>query len=125
LEDTEKTKEMVDKICEKKGQEISQHIVDQLNYHSGNIELWVDKIDLRNCKKGDRLLSSQGAILEYVSPTPFKGHTYLDHVVRYIQDKDGKSFGDECYGTRTNNGLVYLNKRRLETDHDIIKILFH
>ncbi|MCK9558796.1 MAG: hypothetical protein M0R50_12275 [Candidatus Cloacimonetes bacterium] len=58
-------------------------------------------VDLSKCKKGDILISSHGAKLEYIAPTPWKHYTYLDHVVRYIEDADGKSFGDENYGTRT------------------------
>lgn len=79
-------------------------------------------VDLRNCKAGDTLLSKHGAILEYVSPTPWNGYRYLDHVVKYIKDVNGKSFGNECYGTRTHDGFVY-RKKRLESDHDIVEII--
>ena len=48
-------------------------------------------VDLSKCKKGDILISSHGAKLEYIAPTPWKHYTYLDHVVRYIEDKDGIS----------------------------------
>jgi hypothetical protein len=44
-------------------------------------------------------------------------------VVRYIEDKDGKSFGEENYGTRTHDGFVFAKKRIPETDHDIIEII--
>lgn len=81
------------------------------------------KIDLSMCKKGDTLISSQGAMLEYVCPTPWKHYNYLDHVVKYVEDKDGKSFGDNNYGTRTNDGFVFKKKRNPETDHDIVKII--
>jgi hypothetical protein len=80
-------------------------------------------IDLRNCEKGDLLVSSQGSVLEYISPTPYKEYTYLDHVVRYITDKDGNSMGNENYGTRTKDGFVFAKNRIPETDHDIIKII--
>lgn len=83
----------------------------------------MDKIDLRNCKKGDVLISSHGAKLEYIAPTPYKGYSYLDHVVKYIEDKDGKSFGEENYGTRTHDGYVFANVRKPETDHDIVEIV--
>lgn len=83
----------------------------------------MSKIDLRNCKKGDILISSQGSTLEYVSPTPWKHYTYLDHVVKYIEDKDGNSMGEENYGTRTHDGFTYANNRMPETDHDIIEVL--
>ncbi len=85
----------------------------------------MEKIDLSKCKKGDMLISSHGAKLEYIAPTPWGQHRYLDHVVRYIEDVDGKSFGDECYGTRTNDGFVYVKNRKPETDHDIVKIVKH
>jgi hypothetical protein len=79
-------------------------------------------VDLNKCKKGDVLISSQGAILEYVSPTPWEHYNYLDHVVRYVKDKDGNSFGENNYGTRTNDGFVYIKKRIPEIDHDIVEI---
>ena len=80
-------------------------------------------VDLRNCKKGDLLLTSQGSILEYICPTPWKYYRYLDHVVRYVKDKDGKKFTEDNYGTRTNDGFVFAKNRKPETDHDVIKIL--
>lgn len=80
-------------------------------------------VDLRTCKKGDILISSLGATLEYICPTPWKYITYLDHVVRYIKDKDGKSFGKECYGTRTHDGFAYLKRRNPKIDHDIVEII--
>lgn len=80
------------------------------------------KIDLRICKKGDILISSQGAKLEYISPTPYEHLTYLDHVVRYIKDKDGKGMGKNNYGTRTHDGFVFAKNRIPETDHDIVEI---
>lgn len=79
-------------------------------------------IDLSKCKKGDILISSQGAILEYVAPTPWNGYKYLDHVVRYIEDKDGRAYSENCYGTRTNDGFAYAKQRRPEIDHDIVEI---
>lgn len=80
-------------------------------------------IDLSKCKKGDILISTHGAKLEYIAPTPWKHYTYLDHVVKYIEDVDGKSFGDENYGTRTNDGFTFAKNRKPETDHDIAKVL--
>jgi len=80
-------------------------------------------IDLRTCKKGDILISSQGSKLMYISPTPYENYTYLDHVVKYVEDKNGKPYPEECYGTRTHDGFVYANKRVPETDHDIIEIV--
>lgn len=80
-------------------------------------------IDLRNCKKGDLLLSSQGAILEYIAPTPYKEWFYADHVVRYVKDRNGNPFPENCYGTRTHDGFTYILNREPKTDHDIIEIL--
>ena len=83
----------------------------------------MEKIDLSKCKKGDILISSHGAKLEYIGPTPEGPYTYLDHVVRYIEDKDGNTFGDENYGTRTNDGFTFALNRKPETDHDIVQII--
>lgn len=80
-------------------------------------------IDLSKCKAGDILISSQGAKLEYVAPTPWKHYTYLDHVVRYVEDVDGKSFAKDNYGTRTNDGFTFAMNRKSETDHDIMEII--
>lgn len=81
------------------------------------------KIDLRDCEKGDILHSSQGAKLEYVCPTPYGHYTYLDHVVKYIEDEHGNSYTEDNYGTRTHDGFVFANNRIPETDHDIVKII--
>ena len=81
------------------------------------------QINLSKCEKGDILISSQGAVLEYIAPTPWNGYTYLDHVVKYIKDKDGTSFGNKSYGTRTNDGFVFRKVRIPETDHDIVEII--
>ncbi len=80
------------------------------------------KIDLRNCKHGDILISTQGVKLEYISPTPWNEISYLDHVVRYIEDENGNSFGRDNYGTRTHDGFVFQKNRIPETDHDIALI---
>jgi len=82
------------------------------------------KINLNTCNRGDILISSHGAKLEYIAPTPYKHYTYLDHVVRYIEDVNGESFGEENYGTRTNDGFTYAKNRKPETDHDIVEIIF-
>lgn len=84
-----------------------------------------NKVDLSKCKKGDTLISYLGAELEYVSRTPWKQYTYLDHVVKYIKDKDGVSFGENVYGTRTNDGYVFKLNRTPETDHDIVNVIHH
>ena len=81
-------------------------------------------IDLNTCKKGDILISSLGATLMYIGKTPLLGYTYLDHVVQYKKEKDGKAYPKKCYGTRTNDGFVFRENRIPETDHDIIKIIY-
>ena len=80
-------------------------------------------IDLSKCKKGDILISSQGARLEYVAPTPWGNYDYLDHVVRFVKDAHGIPFMDGIYGTRTNDGFVYQKYRNPKTDHDIVKVI--
>jgi hypothetical protein len=77
------------------------------------------KIDLNTCEAGDILISSHGEKLEYISKTPYNNYTYLDHVVRYT----GEEFGDNNYGTRTNDGFVFAKNRKPETDHDIVEII--
>ena len=77
------------------------------------------EIDLNTCEKGDILISSQGARLEYISKTPWKHYNYLDHVVKYLD----KEFGKNSYGTRTNDGFVFAKNRIAETDHDIVEII--
>lgn len=68
-------------------------------------------IDLRNCKKGDKLKSVHGMILTYDRPLP--AGSYYDHQVIYP---------DGSFGTRTHDGYVARNKR-LPEDHDIVEIL--
>ncbi|MFW5700757.1 MAG: hypothetical protein ACOCWM_03620 [Cyclobacteriaceae bacterium] len=75
------------------------------------------------CEKGDILISAHGAKLEYICPTPWKHFNYLDHVVRYIEDANGNSFGEENYGTRTHDGFVFAKKRIPEVDHDIVRVI--
>jgi hypothetical protein len=80
-------------------------------------------INLNDCAQGDTLISSHGAILEYVAPTPWGYYTYLDHVVRFLFDRNGRSVEVESYGTRTSDGYVFSKKRIPETDHDIVHII--
>jgi hypothetical protein len=69
-------------------------------------------IDLRNCKKGDKLISKHGETLKYVKHQP---EEYFPHRVEYA---DGSG------GSQTDNGFVMHNdSRRLETDHDIVKVI--
>ena len=69
-------------------------------------------VDLNICDKGDILISVHGDKLKYVSPTTSE---YLDHIVEY----EDKNLGN---GSRTNDGYVF-KYNRLETDHDIVKII--
>lgn len=70
-------------------------------------------VDLNKCKKGDKLVSKHGDILEYVQRLP-EEH-YYDHEVKY---PDGSG------GTRMNDGFVYKNPdKRLECDHDIVEVI--
>lgn len=85
------------------------------------------KVDLRTCKKGDILIGSHGAKLKYICPTPWGSFTYLDHVVEYIEMKDGTkpkdAYGLNNYGTRTHDGFVFAHNRDPEIDEDIIEII--
>ena len=66
-------------------------------------------IDLRNCKKGDKLISNHGEVLTYVRHEP---EAYFPHIVKYANGSDG---------SRTNDGYVMHNEsKRLETDHNIV-----
>ena len=78
------------------------------------------KIDLNTCKRGDILIGSHGLKLEYISKTPWKHNTYLDHVVKYPSSDE---YGDNNYGTRTNDGFVFAKNRKPEIDHDIVEII--
>ena len=73
-----------------------------------------NNIDLRECVKGDLLISSLGGKLKYLRPT--NEHEYLDHVVEYLDDNLGS-------GTRTHDGFVMKYDRDSKIDHDIIKII--
>ncbi len=78
---------------------------------------WVEgtglgKIDLRDCKPGDILVTRSGKTVEYVGPTE-KGN-YYDHVVKYN--------GGHSYGSRTHDGYVFRKNRR-DDDEDIIHVL--
>lgn len=74
-------------------------------------------IDLNTCKKGDILISKHGEKLTYVEPLNPETD-YYDHRVQYSSPGLG-------YGTRTNDGFVMRNvAKRLETDHDIVEIIY-
>lgn len=84
----------------------------------------MENIDLSTARPGDKLISSLGGVLEYVSTTPWRQYTYLDHVVKYITiPGDRTVLGGSEYGTRTNDGFVFAHNRIPATDHDIIRII--
>lgn len=68
-------------------------------------------IDLRECVKGQKLLSKHGMVLTYVGPLP--DNDYYDHEVRY--PGGGR-------GSRTHDGLTFKSNR-MDSDHDIVEIL--
>lgn len=78
------------------------------------------KVDLRNCKKGDILISKHGAILEYLAPLP-EEH-YYDHSVKYLWLDGVLNEGQLGNGTRNDDGSVFKSKR-LDTDHDIVAVI--
>lgn len=70
-------------------------------------------IDLRNCRPGDKLLTRQNKVVEYVGPLP-ETH-YYDHEVRYANGS---------IGTRCHDGFTYRNEdKRMPEDEDIIEVL--
>ena len=75
------------------------------------------EIDLNTCKKGDILISKHGLKLTYVKKLNPE-IDYYDHEVKY----EDRMMGN---GTRTNDGFVMRNESsRLETDHDIVEIIY-
>lgn len=67
-------------------------------------------IDLNTCKSGDKLISRHGTELTYVRKNL---EPDWPHTVRYP---------DGSFGTRTNDGHVFIYIRRPE-DEDIVKII--
>ena len=71
------------------------------------------KVDLRECKTGDRLVSKHGVVLEYVSP--LEDENDYDHLVKYPNGSGG---------TRIHSGHVFRNPGiRLFEDHDIVQVI--
>ena len=71
-------------------------------------------IDLRNCKKGDKLLTKHSTILEYVEALDPEIH-YYSHRIKYPNGSDG---------TRVDSGHVFKNpESRLDSDEDVVEIL--
>jgi hypothetical protein len=80
------------------------------------------KIDLRNCKEGDILITSLGGVCEYLSP--LDESDYFDHKIKYLHIPDDTiAIGDSCEGSRTHDGFVFRKNRIPKTDHDIVKVL--
>ena len=67
------------------------------------------KVDLRDCKPGDILITRNGRTAEYVGPSD----GYYDHEIKFEKDS---------YGTRTHDGYVFRKNRR-DDDDDIIQVL--
>ena len=67
------------------------------------------KVDLRDCKPGDILVTRSGKTAEYVGPSD----GYYDHEIKFEKNS---------YGTRTHDGYVFRKNRR-DDDDDIIKVL--
>ena len=61
-------------------------------------------IDLRFCKEGDILITSQGLKMKYLEPT-LKGHFY-DHHVQYLDGKYKSNQGD-------GNSIIWQNNEYL------------
>jgi len=71
-------------------------------------------VDLNTCRKGDKLVSVHGLVLTYIKK--LSKESYYDHLVQYPNGSEG---------SRMNDGFVYKNlDRRLETDHDIVEIIY-
>lgn len=69
-------------------------------------------VDLKQCKKGDKLLTKQGEILIY---DKYIEEDFYPHKIIYPNGS---------FGSRIDSGHVMKNpEKRLETDRDIIEIL--
>ena len=71
----------------------------------------MNKVNLRNCKKGDILISKHGAILEYLED--LTEEDYFDVKVRYLYVDGEINSGQMGDGTRTFEGEVF-HKKKLE-----------
>jgi hypothetical protein len=77
----------------------------------------MNNINLNECVPGQKLRSRHGLILTYVVKDGRRGP--WPHVVKYPPSPE---LGDNSFGTRTDNGEVFINKP-LQSDHDIVEIL--
>ena len=69
-------------------------------------------VDLKKCKKGDKLLTKQGDILTYDN---YVENDFYPHKIIYPNGS---------YGSRIDSGHVMKNsEKRLDTDRDVIGIL--
>ena len=80
----------------------------------------MSKVNLKNCKKGDILISKHGAILEYLEELPEED--YFDVKVKYLFIDGEINKGKLGEGTRTFEGETF-RKKKLETDHDIVAVI--
>lgn len=87
-------------------------LIEKINTFLNTNYIIDDVIVLDKCKKDDYLISKHGEILKYVKKLEDQ---YMDHEVIYY---------NKSPGSRTNDGFVF-KKRRLNTDHDIIRIIYN
>ena len=71
------------------------------------------KIDLRDCKEGDILISQHGIILQYV-----RDRKYFLHEVKYLYDNKLLNL----HTSRFHNGCSFKNDK-LGKNHDIKRIV--
>ena len=75
------------------------------------------QVDLRTCKKGDKLISKHGNIFYYDAPiTTWSAGPYKHKIINPNQP--------DSYLSRTDSGHVFNNPtKRMEEDHDIVQII--
>ena len=87
------------------------------------------KVDLRNCKSGDILISARGSRLQYLKrldlPDGFdfnNNYSYRDPYPHQVEFINTGTTGRTGKGSRTDKGEVYKSNKMV-TDHDIIRIM--
>lgn len=70
-------------------------------------------VDLRQCKPGDKLLTKNGTILEYVGDNITMSSSVYPHEIKYP---------DGTFGSRTDCGKTY-RFASLPEDEDVVEIL--
>lgn len=107
-----------------------RHIVSDADI--GKVYLSIDQmakstkpVNLKLCKKGDILISRHGAILRYDSliTDEYLVKANLNHRVKYDKNESLGIYVNNSYGTRTNDGRVFVN-RPLPEDHDIAFVIY-